>query len=289
MMRNDQLAASLERGKLPNRAVVVTFDDGYADNLLSAKPLLEKYDVPATVFIATGYVGNEREFWWDELERVCLQPGKLPGMLRLNVNGKAYEWNLHAASEYSESAYQDNRRWKAWEAGAAGSRQLLFRSLWELMHPLAERERRQVRDDLLSWAGDSAPARSTHRPLVSDEVLKLAEGGLVEVGCHTVTHPKLAALPSAVQREEIYQSKARLEEILGRDVLTFAYPYGRRSDYTDETIAIIREAGFKSACSTTGGIVDRRVNRFELPRYGVPNVDGDALSSLLRDWFGQES
>src|SRR5215216_7794219 len=98
MMRNDQLAASLERGKLPNRAVVVTFDDGYADNLLSAKPLLEKYDVPATVFIATGYVGNEREFWWDELERVCLQPGKLPGMLRLNVNGKAYEWNLHAAS-----------------------------------------------------------------------------------------------------------------------------------------------------------------------------------------------
>jgi peptidoglycan/xylan/chitin deacetylase (PgdA/CDA1 family) len=287
LMRNDQLAASLERGKLPDRAVVLTFDDGYADNLLAAKPLLEKYDVPATVFIATGYVGGPSEFWWDELERVFLQPGKLPDVLRLNVNGKAFEWNLQEATDYSERAYQDNRRWKAWEAGEAGSRQLLFRSLWEWMHPLTESDRQQVRDDLLSWAGNSSPARSTHRTLFSDEVLKLAEGGLVEVGCHTVTHPKLAALPSAMQREEIHQSKARLEEILGSAVITFAYPYGLRSDYTDETVAMIRGAGFKSAYSTSRGMVDRRVNRFELPRYRVGNIDGDAFSSQLRHWFAQ--
>jgi len=289
LMRANELAASLEKGKLPRRAVVITFDDGYADNLLAGKPLLEKHNVPATVFITTGCVGNEREFWWDELERLCLQPGRLPEMLRLNVKGKTYEWNLEGASNYTEAAYKGSRQWRAWEEKKASTRQVFFLSLWELMHPLLDSERQQVRDDLLSWAGASRPGRSSHRSLSSDEVLTLAEGGLVEVGCHTVTHPKLAALPVAMQREEILNSKARLEEILGRAVSSFAYPYGRRCDYTNETITITRDAGFESACVTSSGVVSRHVNRYELPRFQAPNVDGDAFARQLRDWFNIES
>ena len=61
-------------GRLPSRAVVVTFDDGYEDNLSNAKPILDRYGVPATVFVTTGYMGENREFWWDDWNACCCNP-----------------------------------------------------------------------------------------------------------------------------------------------------------------------------------------------------------------------
>src|SRR5215212_5224770 len=97
-IRLQHLPQALSDGNIPNRSVVVTFDDGYADNLHSAKPLLKRYDIPATFFLTTGYVGKEREFWWHELERLLLQPGTLPGRLRLKIDGNIYRWELGEAA-----------------------------------------------------------------------------------------------------------------------------------------------------------------------------------------------
>src|SRR3954471_4527910 len=105
-MRLRQLVQALRDGNLPSRAVVVTFDDGYADNLYKAKPLLERYDIPATVFVVTCAIGREREFWWDDLERLLLQPGTLPETLHLCIDGSAYRWELGEAAHYSEVDYQ---------------------------------------------------------------------------------------------------------------------------------------------------------------------------------------
>src|SRR5262245_48550547 len=63
-------------GSVPENAVVVTFDDGYLDNLTNAKPILEAHDVPATVFVCSGAVGKNVEFWWDQLARAMLQSNK---------------------------------------------------------------------------------------------------------------------------------------------------------------------------------------------------------------------
>ena len=79
---------------LPDRPVAVTFDDGYADNLHQALPVLERHAVPATVFVTTGYVGAGGEFWADEVERLLLRPGDLPRELVLTAGGVERRWDL---------------------------------------------------------------------------------------------------------------------------------------------------------------------------------------------------
>ena len=81
-----KLVQYLKAGSLPPKSVAVTFDDGYADNLYEAKPILEKYQIPATVFVCTGYVG--REFWWDELDRLVMSTQADLGALRLQIGRK---------------------------------------------------------------------------------------------------------------------------------------------------------------------------------------------------------
>jgi len=280
-----ELSFAIESGSLRRRSVVVTFDDGYADNLLNAKPLLERYDTPATVFIATGCVDEGREFWWDELDRLFLRAGRLPSALSLSVRGNTYQWELGEAAEYGESSQHRNLKWRAWQEDSPSSRHALYRSLWQLLHPMAESERRPIRDKLLKWAGAMAPARPAHRALSSAEIVELARGGLVEIGCHTVTHPQLSALNAEQQRDEIYLSKSRLEQILDRPVSSFAYPYGRDCDYTNDTVQLVQEAGFVCACSTAVGVARQHADRFRLPRLQVQDMDGEAFARLLSEWL----
>ena len=280
-MRLRQLSRALLEGDLPDRSVIVTFDDGYVDNLHNAKPLLEHYDIPATVFLTTGYIGHEREFWWDELDRLLLRPGALPESLSLTVNGSTYQWELGEAAHYSEEASQRHRRWRAWEE-APSSRHSLYKSLWELLHSMTESARRGMLRELQGWAGTEPASRPGHRPLSLKETVALAQGRMVEVGAHTVTHPALSTLPAASQRDEILSSKARLEELLGRQVTSFAYPHG---DLSVETAGIVREAGFARACSTRAGLVELSTDPFRLPRVQVQDWDGDEFARRLSRWF----
>jgi peptidoglycan/xylan/chitin deacetylase (PgdA/CDA1 family) len=121
--------------------------------------------------------------------------------------------------------------------------------------------------------------------MLREEVIELARGGLIEVGCHTRTHPQLSALDPNLQREEIWRSKAELEQMLGQPITSFAYPYGQKRDYTGETMKLVRDAGFDCACSTSVGVVERASNRFQLPRAQVNDMDGESFSRLLSEWL----
>jgi peptidoglycan/xylan/chitin deacetylase (PgdA/CDA1 family) len=132
-----QLAIAHQNGNIPRRAVAITFDDGYVDNLYQAKPLLERYKIPSTVFVSSGYMGQPREFWWDELERLLLRPGRLPNKLCLDINANPQQWELGAGADYSEEDYQRDRHISPWQA-EPGSRLFFYYSLWQQLKPLPE-------------------------------------------------------------------------------------------------------------------------------------------------------
>jgi peptidoglycan/xylan/chitin deacetylase (PgdA/CDA1 family) len=279
-----RLVRDLREGSVSDRSVAVTFDDGYVDNLHVAKPLLIRHNVPATVFVPSGTIGSEQEYWWDELDRLLLQPGILPEELCLSVDGEQYRWELGETARYGEEEVRRYRSWRAWK-DAPTARHSLYSSLWELMHPMAEPERQEVLAKLRQWSGVEPAVRSEYRTLSPGELVALSQGGLVEIGAHTVTHPSLSALPVASQRYEIQGSKARLEETLGRSVTSFAYPYGQRSDYSAETIEIVRQAGFVCSCSNFAGHIEVATDLFQLPRLFTLNWDGDRFANQLRQWL----
>lgn len=278
-VRLNQLNQALEYRRRP---VAVTFDDGYADNLYNAKPLLERYDIPATVFMTTGHIGREREFWSDELDRLLLQPGKLPKDLSLCVNDISYHWELGDAADYSQDAYQRHRGWSALGEDNPSPRHSLYRSLYYLLRFLPAGERTKVLDRLLAWADAEVTIRPSHRFLSRAELMALDRGELIEIGSHTVSHPFLSALSAGSQQEEIQRSKAALEEILGHPVTSLAYPHG---DYTKQTVAIAQAAGFTYACSTAADVVWQSSDRFQLPRVQVQDWDGEEFARQLSRWF----
>jgi len=281
VMSLQDMARTHQEKSLPRGAVAVTFDDGYADNLYNAQPLLKRYNIPATFFLSSGCIGREREFWWDELERLLLQPGVIPETLRLIINGDTHEWNLGAAAYYSATDYQRDRYTYASKA-MPGSRLTLYYTLWQLLKPLPDGEQYKVLDSLKAWAGAEPQACSTHRTLMSEEVRSLGQGELFEIGAHTVTHPFLSSHSVAFQQNEIHQSKAYLEDLIGQSVNSFSYPFG---NYTAETVFIVQNAGFSCACSTFQDVVWRRSNCFQLPRFEVHNWDGETFEEHLIAWL----
>ncbi|AKG20958.1 polysaccharide deacetylase family protein [Calothrix sp. 336/3] len=273
-----ELTKNLGNRQPVHRSIVVTFDDGYADNFYNAKPLLEKYDIPATVFVTTGGIDQKQEFWWDELDRLLLQPGTLPDSLQLNINGRTYQWELGSAAHYSEADRQRDHHWRMETGENPTPRNTLYRSLYQQLQFLPMHERENLLDKIRVWANAEPVGRSTHRSLSNEEMLALESGGMIEIGAHTVTHPFLAQLPIASQRDEIQQSKDYLEKILGHPITSFSYPNG---SYVTDTIPLVEEAGFNCACCSVANRVQPNSNSFLLPRVVVEDWDGETFTRWL--------
>lgn len=279
------LSEALQQGKVPNRAVVVTFDDGYADNLYYAKPILERYTVPATVFATAGKVDDAREFWWDDLERLLLLPDTLPDRLELTINGRKHSWSLSETGRLERFRPECYLSWNITMSDDPTPRHKCYRELCTLLRPATETVRQAMLVELASLTGAGPLGRPEYRPLTVEEVQALAAGGLVTVGAHTLSHPVLAALPVEQQQREIEESNRRLESALGQPVTSFSYPYGAKGDYTAETLAIVRQAGFACACANFPEPVTRETDRFQLPRFLVRDWDGPEFAKRLKGFF----
>jgi peptidoglycan/xylan/chitin deacetylase (PgdA/CDA1 family) len=256
-------AAGLQRaqdsGRIPPRTTLVTFDDGYADLASEVAPRLRAAGVPATMFLVSGAIDRDREFWWDSLARALLGPERGSGTLSLRIAGRVHSWEL------------------ADDAQCAAA----HRQVWATLRDRASTERDRLAEEVLAWAGLPLQARDTHRTLRSAELDGLASDDLIEIGAHTANHPRLAALTPADQQREIGGGRSALEAFISRPVTSFAYPHGGPDDLGSRTPSRVRAAGFENAYLATAGRLRARSDPYRLPRLFVEDMDGTGFARLL--------
>ncbi len=277
-----ELYQSVEAGKVPDRAIAITFDDGYFNNLQLGKPILEKNEVPATVFVASDFVEKGISYWWDDLEYALMRPGFLPDQLTLKLNGNEHHWELNGAAEFSEEEAKKENLPRPWFA-EEGTRAHFHFSVWATLNEYLPHEQLELMKQVLEWSEIKMPElREAYRPMTPNELHKLEDGNLVSVGAHTAHHPMLDKQTAEIQRQEIVQGKQYLEDLLNHPVKNFAYPFGL---YNDDTEGILKEADFDCAVTTRGESVWKNNGRFFLPRMEVTDITGEEMESALEMWF----
>ncbi len=230
-------------GALPQNAVAITFDDAYANLLECAIPELTRRGMPATIY-ATSVSLEDRNalLWFDEVECRILDAGALPE--RLTLAGHVFELPPGASG-----------------AAASGA---ITRAMKRIPH--AERER--VIAAIAASFPMNATSRVRYRLLDQEEMRTLSSRG-IELGGHTLDHSILRHENPETRRQAISSNFRAILAITGVPPVSFAYPDGRGDDANVETIAIVREAGFRLAVTAEAGIVRRGGNPFGVPRFSA--------------------
>ena len=237
------------KGRLPNDAAAITFDDGYACNALIAAPILAAYRLPATIFLTTGAVAATTEFWWDDLERIVTGAGA--GRLGVSIGDEDYAFELN--EPVAGRPFSPDRA----EA---------YTALWRAMRPLDAPVRRSLLRDMARHCGLETQGRAEYRTMTEAEISRAAKSPWISFGAHSVTHPALSGLTADEQRAEIETSRTACASLTGVTPAAFAYPYG---DYDDTTVELVREAGFTVAVTTDRGMVSERAQSLRLPRVQI--------------------
>lgn len=261
------------------KSIAITFDDGYADNYHVAKPLLEKYELPATFFITSKNIGSTNEFWWDELAKIILQTQELPRTLSLNINGHPFSYDLTGETSLTGELLNRHKNYISYHPETLRSG--LYYKLWEYFSPLPDREQIKIIDQVRKWAGVAEDPRPDYCCLSSEQVKELSTGRFFNVGGHTVSHPALSFYNKNIQHKEILENKIHLEQITGKKINLFAYPSGK---YNELTIDVLKQLGFEAAFTTNAKTVKKHSDPFTLGRFQVNNCSGDQLRQLLFKW-----
>ncbi len=250
-------------GRRGRRRVSITFDDGYADNVEVAAPMLAERGIAATFFLATGGLDPDSEFWWDRLEHMVLDASEAAPPTELRIDGEAVSIDTRGPDSKMATLVALNRRLRTMTPTGIGS-------------ALAE---------LGTLIGDWSGACEHHRRLSPTQARVLLEAG--EIGAHTRSHPLLPSLDDESARDEIAGSRDDAASIAGAPVRHFAYPFGMAGAFDRRTARLVREAGFDAAFINLRGLVRSRTNPYLLPRVAVGDVRGADFSSSVERWFAQ--
>lgn len=240
----DVLIERLKNGEDVSGCCVLTFDDGWRDNYTNAFPILKKHQVPATIFLPTGFIGAQRWFWPEEvslslvwLYRNKMDSIKIPGILQKLFDKSKF----YSCKQPCDAIDRFIDKLKQYQP--------------------------QQREQVVAALQDVCPAKKHERLLMNwDEVQKMANSGLISFGAHTVSHTLLDQLTVENARYEIKKSKEDVEKTIKKQVNIFAFPNG---NYNKKVLAILRDTKFAAAVTTRRGYIDMSNHLLELPRIAM--------------------
>jgi len=229
----------LKKKKLPPRALVITFDDGYLDNVEVAAPLLKKYHCPATFFISTQGV-EDGYLWNDAIEQ---------GIAQTTVN------QISSSIMNEELALTSQPE-----------KLLAYNKLINFLKFLSNNERTSKIESLLSELQISQTSMS--RTMMNERELKELHQQGFEIAAHTHSHTILTTETNVDAKNELIENKTKLEKIVGENIRYLAYPNGLfERDFNDQHCQIAQKIGFKAAFSTNDGGATSSINDFKIPRF----------------------
>jgi len=243
------IVTRLHLGKSVAGCCAITFDDGWLDNFTHAFGVLQEFKLPATVFLASSFIGTDKHFWPEQLSFYLRQP-------EMRRTGK-YEAIIHkfyseVIPAIDEESFIDNAivALKSWSP--------------------------DKRDELLDCLRAITTCPGAPRLLMNwDEVLEMHRSGLVDFGSHTVNHEILDQIPLDKAREEIVCSRDEIEAFLGVPVTLFAYPNG---NFNAPLLNVVKEIGYTGAVTTKSGWVACDTNVLSIPRIGLHEDVGKTKS-----------
>jgi len=240
-----ELVRRLQVGEAVSRCAVLTFDDGWLDNYLYAFPILQEFKVPATIFLASGFIGTSRLFWPEEIGWAVLsvRSGKVDISLLPDALLHTIERESHMNLEVEESIDQIVAEMKSWDEPRR-------RSVAESVAQLRKKRNEESVRLLMNW----------------EEVREMLQSGLVSFGSHTVSHALLDSIPLDKVQQELSDCATQIYHNIGVRAEHFAYPNG---NYTPQVLSILPASGIRAAVTTKRGLVKGGGALLELPRISV--------------------
>ena len=259
ILRLEEAAANLRAGQpLPRNAVVITFDDGYADNLAAARTLA-KHGATATFYITAGCLHGGEPFWPSELRH--LLRAVTADRIALRAAGVAVDADVSTPAGRAAAVNTLTKTFKA--------------------HPIPVRD--ELRAQLRRLAGNGSAGPRVM--LTWDEVREMQRLGMT-IGSHTMTHPNLPNAGPAAARQELVSARQRIEAEIDRPVTMFSYPNGGAERYlTAEIKALVRDVGYEAASTSRNAFAGPKSDVFALERIEVEEDLSDLVFALEVERF----
>jgi peptidoglycan/xylan/chitin deacetylase (PgdA/CDA1 family) len=252
----------LAEGHTKSNFACFTFDDGYLDNLTNALPVFRKHGAPMCVYITTGLIEREVFLWWPVLEHMLLTRDRIN-----NIGDSAGKELPTITLRQKKDAYLKFVPW-ADKCNSSAESNIMNLFLANGVDPGA------ILDPMvLTW----------------DQARKLAADPLVEIGCHTVSHPSLATLEFEAAVQELAASRAMLEQKLGVAVRHVSYPYGTKVDCSVREFDLAQKLGFLTATTTRRGniFMEHKDHLTALPRVNMLAANSVSLRFVRESLFGE--